>query len=175
MPPYSHLEHVTMAIDFDALPPDLAELAAARFSGAKKRADFAERSQSLRETLRLPPRESTDGMNKLERRFSEHLTRMQSAGKIRAWWREPVKLRLAGKTFYTPDFMVLPRTHIGIQTFVECKGFMRDDAAVKLKVAAATYPCYSWILVRAAKGHTWNAVEVDGRGIGTTPLQLEWL
>ena len=66
-----------------------------------------------------------------------------------------MRLRLAGRTWYTPDFLAVQ--HISANEhmpplfiFVEIKGFMRDDAAVKLKVAAETYPCFQWLLVRRA-------------------------
>lgn len=41
----------------------------------------------------------------------------------------------------------------GLVEFHEVKGFMRDDARVKFKVAAALYPWFEWVLVvRDGKG-----------------------
>ena len=57
------------------------------------------------------------------------------------WYRfEAMKLRLADNTFYTPDFAVMTMDmHI---EFHEVKGFWRDDAKVKIKVAAAQFPMF---------------------------------
>jgi hypothetical protein len=59
---------------------------------------------------------------------------------------EAVTLKLAPDTRYTPDFMVLG-TNGEIQ-FHEVKGFMEDDAWVKLKVAAARFPMFSFVLAK---------------------------
>jgi hypothetical protein len=57
---------------------------------------------------------------------------------------EPVKLRLAAATFYTPDFMVTRDD--GEIVFHEVKGgWWEDDARVKIKVAAEMYPEFRFI------------------------------
>ena len=54
---------------------------------------------------------------------------------------EAVTLRLADDCRYTPDFMVIAED--GVVEFHEVKaGFWRDDARVKLRVAAETYPMF---------------------------------
>jgi len=63
---------------------------------------------------------------------------------------ESIKLRLADRTWYTPDFLVVWVD--GRMEFHEVKGFMRDDAAVKLKVAAELYPWAKFILAKKIKG-----------------------
>jgi hypothetical protein len=95
-------------------------------------------------------------MNKTEAAYDAHLAELQHAGAI-LWRRfEGVKLRLADATFYTPDFAVmLADCRIELH---EVKGFMRDDAAVKLKVAASLYP-FRFVLVRKL-GHGWERTEV---------------
>lgn len=77
-------------------------------------------------------------MNKLESRYSSHLENMKSIGLILDWKFDAVKLRLADKCFYTPDFLVL-MADMTIE-FHEVKGYWEDDARVKVKVAAALYP-----------------------------------
>ena len=59
---------------------------------------------------------------------------------------ERIKLKLADKTHYTPDFFVVKND--GSVEVHEIKGFMRDDAAVKLKVAAEIYPFFQFILIK---------------------------
>ena len=87
----------------------------------------------------------TNQMNNTEAEYSQYLRVLQQAGDI-LWFRfEGIKLRLADKTFYTPDFFVL-RSSFELEAH-EVKGFMTDDAAVKIKVAAEMYP-FRFVLVR---------------------------
>jgi hypothetical protein len=58
--------------------------------------------------------------------------------------------------------------------FVETKGFMRDDAAVKLKVAASMYPAFGWLLVTRDKWG-WEVREVAAGGIGREPIIVPWI
>jgi hypothetical protein len=145
-------------------------------------AEQAERSRAVREDLDLAPSkpqrtQPADGMNKTERSFSETLVIAKSRTLIVDWYREPVKLRLAGRTWYTPDFLVECfdlHEHEPL-TFIEVKGWMRDDAAVKLKVAARTYQCFRWLLVTRYGLHGWTVREVTHTGIGTTPITVPWI
>jgi len=77
-------------------------------------------------------------MNNLEFKYSAKLERMKQAGEILWYSFESMKFRLADKTFYTPDFMVLLKN--GQLEAHEVKGFWEDDARVKIKVAAEVYP-----------------------------------
>ncbi len=89
------------------------------------------------------------GMNKTEAAYAGELELRQRAGEI-VWYRfEAIKLRLAGKTFYTPDFVVIMAN--GEVQFHEVKGFWRDDARVKIKVAAEQFP-FRFIAIRKTKG-----------------------
>lgn len=97
------------------------------------------------------------GMNKLEAAYAQHLDLLAQAGEV-LWYRyEAIKLRLADATFLTVDFAVMLAD--GQLEMHECKGFMRDDAAVKLKVAANAYP-FAFKLVRKAKGGTWDIKQI---------------
>ena len=98
--------------------------------------------------LRLPARANVrrvpGEMNKTERRYSELLAARKAAGEIADWWFEPVKLRLADKCFLTIDFMV--QQNDGLLELHDVKARWsngqvgRDDARIKLKVAAEKYP-----------------------------------
>lgn len=88
-------------------------------------------------------------MNKLEAKYAGVLELRKKAGEIAAYWFEGLKLRLADRTFYTPDFVV--QLADGSLELHETKGFMRDDAAIKLKVAAETFP-FRFVLVTWSKG-----------------------
>lgn len=77
-------------------------------------------------------------MNKTEIAYAAVLEGLKRAGLVQ-WYRfEGLKLRLADKTFYTPDFAVMRDD--GVIECHECKGFWMDDAKVKIKVAAEMYP-----------------------------------
>lgn len=77
-------------------------------------------------------------MNKTEIAYATVLEGLKRAGQVQ-WYRfEGLKLRLADKTFYTPDFAVMRDD--GVLECHECKGFWMDDARVKIKVAAEMYP-----------------------------------
>lgn len=84
-------------------------------------------------------------MNKLEARYAGLLDEMMATGAIIRWDFEPEKLRLADGAYYTPDFRVVAND-LTIE-FHECKGFMREAAHVRLKVAADQHP-YVFRLVR---------------------------
>lgn len=88
----------------------------------------------------------TGVMNKLEAAYAVHLAARQTAGEI-VWFKfEGVKLRLADNTFLSPDFFVMDAS--GEMSIHECKGFMQDDANVKIKVVAEMYP-FRFFLIRA--------------------------
>jgi hypothetical protein len=77
-------------------------------------------------------------MNKTERRYAEVLQNRLFAREIE-WWRyEFMTFVLAHDTRYTPDFAVMMKG--GVIEFHEVKGFWRDDAKVKIKLAKALSP-----------------------------------
>ena len=92
----------------------------------------------------------TGRMNGLEEKYAQFLMDKMTAGEVTLFRFESVKLRLADKTYYTPDFMVLDKD--GIITFHEVKGFWQDDARVKIKVAAEQYPEFGFVAVKQVKG-----------------------
>ena len=93
----------------------------------------------------MKPIPITNHMNKTEAAFAKSLENRRVVGEIITWEFEPIKLRLARTTFYTPDFLaVYPDRFV----FYEVKGFWRDDARVKIKVAAKTDPYFKFIAVQ---------------------------
>jgi hypothetical protein len=76
--------------------------------------------------------------NKTEVEYEAFLKQRQMAGEIVWYAFEGVKLRLADKTFYTPDFAVMRSD--GLIEMHEVKGYWMDDARVKIKVAAEQFP-----------------------------------
>ena len=96
----------------------------------------------------LSSKPSLGKMNQTEAAYSAQLELLRRSGQIARWDFEPVKLRLADRTFYTPDFRVIDSN--GAEEYHEVKGFFREDAAVKIKVAAEQHP-YPFFLVKKTK------------------------
>lgn len=85
-------------------------------------------------------------MNGNETLYSETLDMERSAGNLHAWYFQRVTLRLGPDLRYTPDFMLIAAD--GAITFVEVKGFEREDARDKFKMAAELHPWARWVMVR---------------------------
>lgn len=77
-------------------------------------------------------------MNKTEQRYASHLEGLKICGEIQYYAFDSMKFRLADKTFYSPDFIVLRATD-ELEAH-EVKGHWEDDARVKIKVAASMHP-----------------------------------
>lgn len=93
-------------------------------------------------------------MNKTETRYAQDLEYQKLAGEIR-WYRfDCISLRLANRTHYKPDFLV-QMADKSLQVH-EVKGRWRDDARVKIKVAASMYPIYQFIAAQPMKGGGWK-------------------
>lgn len=70
---------------------------------------------------------------------------------------QSITLKLANDTRYTPDFSSVGPN--GEFIFWETKGFFRDDAKVKLKIAARQYSWAVFMLVEKKKGQ-WIETEI---------------
>jgi hypothetical protein len=104
-------------------------------------------------------------MNAMERLFADRLHLEVCTGRVLHWGFEAITLRLADRTTYTPDFYTFDA---GFSlTFWETKGHMEDDAAVKLKVAAAQFPWARFWAVKRVAG-AWETRPVRSR-----PLQAD--
>jgi hypothetical protein len=67
---------------------------------------------------------------------------------------ESVRLVLAHRCAYNPDFTVI--THDGRVQFHEVKGFWRDDARVKIKLAARKFFWADFIAVQKRPKREWD-------------------
>jgi hypothetical protein len=106
---------------------------------------------------RVHPDADQPKMNGLESRYARHLGLLKLEGKVSAFQYESIAFRLADRTTYNPDFLViLPDGSVEIH---ETKGFMRDDAAVKIKVAARMFPWFTFRLVRQ-QGGLWQITQI---------------
>lgn len=99
-------------------------------------------------------------MNGTEKEYAIFLEAEKQRGAI-LWYRfEGVKLRLADNTFLTVDFAVMDRS--GVLEMHEVKGFMQEDANVKLKVAADMYPFEFYLVRKKSKkdGGGWSIKKI---------------
>lgn len=95
--------------------------------------------------------------SKLEEDYDVILHGGLLSGELKAYTYGSVKLRLAKKTWLTPDFFL--QYADGRLAFHETKGYMRDDAAVKLKVAADRFPWAEfWLVTREAGIWQWKQI-----------------
>ncbi len=105
-------------------------------------------------------RQNSAGLNKTEQAFFDYLKAREDPGVLRTVLPpQSVTLRIANGCRYTPDFVVVYHVQHDegngyAQELVayEVKGFMRDDAAVKIKVAATAFPWITFHLVTKLPG-----------------------
>lgn len=95
--------------------------------------------------------------SKLEAQYAGHLEALRHVGDVRDHRYEALRLILAKDCTLTPDFLV--RTKDGAIEFHETKGFLREDAMIKLRVAARLFPFWKFILVTRKKS-VWEYREI---------------
>lgn len=149
-------------IDLSALPAKYQAQAAAQLGKPGAKPQPVTRSSSPVATEgAIMLRQSGAGMNKTEALFLAHLQATFPGAWIE---REPVALKLGNGVRYNPDFLVHTdlvchadgRRDQAQLTAYEVKGHMRDDAAVKIKVAASRFPFIRFVLVwRSSRAGGW--------------------
>ena len=100
-------------------------------------------------------------MNGWETAYAQNLDLLKRAGLIKWYGFEAMKLRLADKTYYTPDFVVITQKTTfeeGAMEFHEVKGFWREDAIVKFKVAAEQFP-FRFVALSKEKNGEWTIIK----------------
>lgn len=127
-----------------------------RFVARTRRA--ADRIEGVIETavIALAPAKPARYRNKTEAAYAAELEQVRLAGAIIEWGYEDAKLRLANGAWFTPDFRVV--TVAGATEFHEVKGFWREAARVRIKVAADRFPRYRFIALtkrKARDGGGW--------------------
>ena len=103
--------------------------------------------------LTVKPQTEEDKLNKLERRWLAHMRalHMQEIGI------QSLTLKLGDDCRYTPDFTTID-AH-GHLVAYETKGFMRDDAQVKIKIAARKFRWIEFVLV-TEENHQWIETQI---------------
>ena len=99
-------------------------------------------------------------MNKLEAEWAMILEARKRAGEIIWYQFEGLRLRLANGAYFTPDFPVL--TKDGALEFCEVKGFWREAARLRIRVAADLYPFWKFYAVRKIKKKDGGGWDIEG-------------
>lgn len=125
--------------------------------------DLQNRLASQRTNLESKNENFRPRMNAWEADYEIELKARLHSGEIIWYGFEAITLRLADRTTYTPDFVVMyPDRSIEV---VEIKGFLREDANVKFKVAAELFP-FVFLMLRKKKvseGGGWEYMRsLDG-------------
>lgn len=108
--------------------------------------------------VKAKARRTPGRMNKTEAAWALRLEADRRDGEVLAYHFEAVTLKIGDDCRYTPDFFVVLAD--GSIRFDEIKGFMRDDAQVKVKAAARMFPWFAFRVVRKAKGGAWEIREI---------------
>lgn len=119
------------------------------------------------------PRHKRGAMNRLERKYADHLDARKEAGEILEWIYEPFSLNLQDpseaetdgdeatkkrqRARYTPDFLV--QLADGSLEIHETKGFMTDASLVRTKWAATKFYMFTFRVVRW-ENKSWTFEEV---------------
>lgn len=111
----------------------------------------------------VPVKARKRGMNRWEKAYANHLSQLEDLLQIETYWFEPMKLKLADGTYYTPDFGVMRG---GKLEFHEVKGFMREAARVRLNVAVEKFPFPFYLVKKARIGWSVNRVGSVPYGTG---------
>jgi hypothetical protein len=99
-----------------------------------------------------------NAMNGLESAYAKHLDLLKLAGEVRWWAFNAVRLRIAmgeKAAWFKADFFVL--TSDDELQVHETKGYEREAAVLRLKVAAGMYP-FSFFMVKK-NGSGWDYEE----------------
>jgi len=98
--------------------------------------------------LDLVRRPTTDeaGLNKLERRYLSHLRML----KVPCLNIQAITLKLAFDCRLTCDFTYVDEN--GVLTFVDTKGFQREDAKIKMLTAARKFTEFRFVIVTEEGG-----------------------
>jgi hypothetical protein len=104
------------------------------------------------------PNPGGQAVSKLEREYGNFLEHQKRLGSIVGYKHQPLKLRLADKTYYNPDYSV--HRNDDVIELVEVKGLWEDMSRVKVKVCAEQFPEFLFVAVtRPKKNEEWKREE----------------
>lgn len=110
------------------------------------------------------PKKKSGEPNKGERAYGLELAMQKNEGRIHWFAFQPITLKLAFDTRYTPDYVV-QGCDGGPLTMIDVKGrkgngyWCEEDAKIKIKVAAEKFPMFRFAIVWPAKDGVWERAE----------------
>lgn len=128
---------------------------------ARAKADREKQGVAPAKRAKALPRVVT--LNQTERAFAADLERRRRAGEIADYKAQSMTFLLAPGCRYTPDFFIVEND--GTITLVDVKGrHTWEDAVIKFKCAAQTFPWFRWQMIER-RGETWHvARDLNGAG-----------
>lgn len=129
----------------------------------RRRKEAAEPAPAPVPGPRLPPvaakKKRRGVLNGLESLYHDRLLVQVALNEIRfVLEHESIALRIANGAQFRPDFPVIALD--GVLEFHECKGFWREAARVRIKVAARAFPHFRFFGVRRIRGEwKWERFE----------------
>lgn len=102
----------------------------------------------------LSPSKDEQRLNRTERAYLAHL-RAKSLVWIGV---QNITIKLADDCRLTPDFATVDAA--GKLTLIDVKGFQREDAFIKMKVAARSFPMFRFVIV-TKNGGGWNERKIS--------------
>lgn len=94
--------------------------------------------------------------SKWDRERNDYLETMMFARRLRRFRYEPMRLRLADGSWYKPDFLV--EHNDGRLELEEVKGYRREAAIVRFKVARELYPMFTFTMITKRNGQWVSAL-----------------
>lgn len=105
--------------------------------------------------LAIVPSTEVSKLNKTERAYHQYLVCMNYQ-----WLGvQNITLKLADDCRLTPDFAYLDKD--GHLVMIDVKGFQREDALIKMKVAARMFPWIRFVIVKRNPNGGWAHNEVN--------------
>lgn len=99
------------------------------------------------------------GMNDTETDYGKHLNDRKLLGEVVSWDFNAVRFHLGGGAWYKPDFLVVMKE--GYVELHETKGYWREAARVRIKVAASRYPAFRFVAVKRQGKRSWQYEEIS--------------
>ena len=97
--------------------------------------------------------------SKLERRFAEeYLEIRKMTGESLDWKHEAIRFKLGTGAWYKPDFYEIQLDRE--MWILETKGYWRDAAKIRIKVAASSHPFRFFVVTWDGKAKHWNIEKV---------------
>jgi hypothetical protein len=122
------------------------------------KATLRERAQGPGEAFYALGRMGKTEMNKTEAAYAQLLEAKKHTGEIIDWRFHPIRVRLADRTYYEPDFLVM--TAARELQIHETKGaFTTDKGQMKIKLCAEVLPWFRVFKCSKQKDGSWTTQE----------------